>query len=374
MAQQSDDQVTAAVPMPDTALLPPLTAKDIEPTAAPATRGRQEPSRTPLNRPRSSRSRKPPTPAAEPAKVEPTKAAERTGRDAGVRHRGQRGRRSAARHDLRQARPHRQPQGRPRGRRSVLQGARLRAAVGQRWRRRRRAPRPRSPISRRSTASASTRTTIRRRISNRRSTAEALAEDELKLTASVLTYARQAQIGRIHFTRVGADIQFDLVAPEPAKVLAKLADGNDAGKALDSYNPPQAEFKALRAKLAELRKGGSVDAKAEEEKPSRPRACRRRQDPASRHEGCARGRAAQAPRHRRRQGQSALRRRRARRGEDVPDRSRHRRRRQSRLQHACARSTARRRTRAARRPIRSTPSSSTWSAGAGCRAISAIRT
>ena len=56
-------------------------------------------------------------------------------------------------------------------------------------------------------------------------TAEALAEDELKLTASVLTYARQAQIGRIHFSRVGADIEFKLVAPEPAKVLAKLADG-----------------------------------------------------------------------------------------------------------------------------------------------------
>ena len=117
------------------------------------------------------------------------------------------------------------------------------------------APRPRSPISRRSTASASTRTTIRRPDFKSAATAEALAEDELKLTASVLTYARQAQIGRIHFSRVGADIQFNLVAPEPAEVLAKLADASDAGKALDSYNPPQPEFKALKAKLAELRKG-----------------------------------------------------------------------------------------------------------------------
>ena len=84
-------------------------------------------------------------------------------------------------------------------------------------------------------------------------TADALAEAELKLTASALTFARQAQIGRIHYTRVDADIQFNLVAPEPADVLAKLADGDDAGSVLDSFNPPQPGFKALKAKLAELR-------------------------------------------------------------------------------------------------------------------------
>ena len=96
-------------------------------------------------------------------------------------------------------------------------------------------------------------------------TAETLAADELRLTASVLTYARQAQIGRIHFSRVGGDIEFQLVAPEPADVLAKLAEANDVGAALDSYNPPQPEFKALREKLAELRKG-ALAPKAEEEK------------------------------------------------------------------------------------------------------------
>jgi murein L,D-transpeptidase YcbB/YkuD len=96
-------------------------------------------------------------------------------------------------------------------------------------------------------------------------TANALAEDEFKLTAAVLTYARQAQTGRIHFSRVGADIEFKLIAPEPAEVLAKLADANDTGNALDSYNPPQPEFAALKAKLAELRKG-ALTPKAEEEK------------------------------------------------------------------------------------------------------------
>jgi murein L,D-transpeptidase YcbB/YkuD len=96
-------------------------------------------------------------------------------------------------------------------------------------------------------------------------TASALAEDELKLTVSVLTYARHAQIGQIHFSRVGADIDFKLVAPEPAEVLAKLAGAADVAAALDGYNPPQPEFKALKEKLAELRKG-ALAPKAEEEK------------------------------------------------------------------------------------------------------------
>ena len=87
-----------------------------------------------------------------------------------------------------------------------------------------------------------------------------LAEDELRLTNSALIYAREAQIGRIHFTRVGPDISFKLVAPEPTEVLAKLADSEDAAAALDSYNPPQAGFKALKEKLAELRaNGGEID-------------------------------------------------------------------------------------------------------------------
>ncbi|HLA20466.1 MAG TPA: L,D-transpeptidase family protein [Pseudolabrys sp.] len=96
-------------------------------------------------------------------------------------------------------------------------------------------------------------------------TVDALAEAELKLTASALTFARHAQAGRVHFSRVGNDIQFNVNATEPAAVLAKLADAGDAGKALDRYNPPQAGFKALKAKLAELRKTGGVIAKPEEE-------------------------------------------------------------------------------------------------------------
>ena len=102
-------------------------------------------------------------------------------------------------------------------------------------------------------------------------TTDALAEAELKLTASALTFARHAQVGRINFTRVGADIQYDLIAPEPTDVLTKLADGNDAAKVLDGFNPPLAEFKALKAKLAELRKGPVVSDTKVENKPEQPR-------------------------------------------------------------------------------------------------------
>jgi len=83
--------------------------------------------------------------------------------------------------------------------------------------------------------------------------AGALAESELKLTATVLTYARHAQIGRVHYSRGSADIVYDLVAPEPGAVLGKLADAKDTAATLDSFNPPHAGYKALKAKLAEVR-------------------------------------------------------------------------------------------------------------------------
>jgi Uncharacterized protein conserved in bacteria len=61
-------------------------------------------------------------------------------------------------------------------------------------------------------------------------TADAVAEAELKLTASALTFARHAQIGRIHFTRVSADIQYDLAAPEPADVFGKARRQQRSGQ------------------------------------------------------------------------------------------------------------------------------------------------
>ena len=85
-----------------------------------------------------------------------------------------------------------------------------------------------------------------------------LADDELKLTSAALTYARHAQIGRVHFSRVSPDIYYNLDAPDPREVLPRLALAKDVGEALGAYNPPQEAFEQLRAKLAEVRGQGEA--------------------------------------------------------------------------------------------------------------------
>jgi murein L,D-transpeptidase YcbB/YkuD len=87
---------------------------------------------------------------------------------------------------------------------------------------------------------------------------EALAEADLKLTSSVLDYARQAQSGRMHWSQVSGDIQYPEHPTDPTEVLTNVTAAKDASIALDSYNPPQKLYKALKAKLAELRGEGDV--------------------------------------------------------------------------------------------------------------------
>jgi murein L,D-transpeptidase YcbB/YkuD len=82
---------------------------------------------------------------------------------------------------------------------------------------------------------------------------EALADAELKLTASMLDYARQAQGGRLHWSQVSADILYPEHPVDPNEVLTKVAAATDASAALDSYNPPHKLYKELKAKLAQLR-------------------------------------------------------------------------------------------------------------------------
>ncbi|HWM46252.1 MAG TPA: L,D-transpeptidase family protein [Xanthobacteraceae bacterium] len=83
--------------------------------------------------------------------------------------------------------------------------------------------------------------------------ADALADAEIKLTASVIAYARHAQTGRVNFTRVSGDIYYQQDVPEPADVLAKLADATDVAAALDSFEPQHPQYKALKAQLAKVR-------------------------------------------------------------------------------------------------------------------------
>jgi L,D-transpeptidase YcbB len=85
---------------------------------------------------------------------------------------------------------------------------------------------------------------------------EALAEAELKLTSSMLDYARQAQSGRMHWSQVSADILYPDHPTDPSEVLANVTGAKDASAALESYNPQHKLYKGLRAKLAELRGQG----------------------------------------------------------------------------------------------------------------------
>ncbi|EHR05512.1 L,D-transpeptidase family protein [Bradyrhizobium sp. WSM471] len=88
-------------------------------------------------------------------------------------------------------------------------------------------------------------------------TPDALADAELKLTASMFDYARQAQSGRMHWSQVSGDILYPEHPVDPNEVLAKVATAADASAALESYNPPQKLYKELKAKLAELRGQGN---------------------------------------------------------------------------------------------------------------------
>jgi murein L,D-transpeptidase YcbB/YkuD len=89
--------------------------------------------------------------------------------------------------------------------------------------------------------------------------ADALADAELKLTHTVLTYARHLQAGRFPYTRVSRNIELPQAAPEPADILISVANAADAGKALDAYSPQQEPYRKLKAMLAELRsKGGAA--------------------------------------------------------------------------------------------------------------------
>jgi murein L,D-transpeptidase YcbB/YkuD len=83
--------------------------------------------------------------------------------------------------------------------------------------------------------------------------ADALAEADLKLTQTVLMFARHLQAGRFPYSKVSFNIQLPQTPPDPAAVLAKMVEAEDAGKALDEYSPPQEAYRRLKAKLADMR-------------------------------------------------------------------------------------------------------------------------
>jgi L,D-transpeptidase YcbB len=82
--------------------------------------------------------------------------------------------------------------------------------------------------------------------------ADALAEAELRFTATVLSYARHALNGRVHFSRVSPNVEYRLSFDEN-DVLNRIAGSGDVARTLASFMPQQPAYRALKAKLAEFR-------------------------------------------------------------------------------------------------------------------------
>jgi murein L,D-transpeptidase YcbB/YkuD len=89
--------------------------------------------------------------------------------------------------------------------------------------------------------------------------AQAPAEAELKFTAIVLTYARHAMNGRVHFSRVSPNIEYKL-SYDAGEALKSIAASRDLRQTLASFNPPHQAYQALKAKLAELRQAAPESA------------------------------------------------------------------------------------------------------------------
>ena len=90
----------------------------------------------------------------------------------------------------------------------------------------------------------------------------ALADAEMRLSASVVTYAHHASVGRVHWSRVSSSILYEVKPPVPADVLGAMADAKDVAATLAGYEPQAPNYIALKAKLADLRAGKTTPGKA----------------------------------------------------------------------------------------------------------------
>ncbi len=88
----------------------------------------------------------------------------------------------------------------------------------------------------------------------------ASAEGELELSEAVVAYAAQAAGARVDPQKLSNLIGARPPLPEANDILgAVAAAGAQAGDVLQGFNPPQAGYRALRAKLAELRSARTLD-------------------------------------------------------------------------------------------------------------------
>jgi murein L,D-transpeptidase YcbB/YkuD len=83
---------------------------------------------------------------------------------------------------------------------------------------------------------------------------EVLAGAELQLSHAIVGYARQASGGRIDPRSISVLITARPEVADPAFVLTSVSSSPSAGDALRAFNPPHAQYRALREKLEEVRR------------------------------------------------------------------------------------------------------------------------
>jgi len=89
--------------------------------------------------------------------------------------------------------------------------------------------------------------------------AEQLADADVTLTASVVTFARHLQSGRVAPLRVFAQVDYGDHTSDPADILKKISTAGDVNAAFDAFNPQEQGFKELKDKLAALRANASTE-------------------------------------------------------------------------------------------------------------------
>jgi murein L,D-transpeptidase YcbB/YkuD len=86
-----------------------------------------------------------------------------------------------------------------------------------------------------------------------------LADDDIRMSTSLIAFARDASVGRVSTSKVSGAISYDLKAPAAQDVLEKLSASADVRADLNGFLPQHEAYKALRQKLAELRQKGQAD-------------------------------------------------------------------------------------------------------------------
>jgi murein L,D-transpeptidase YcbB/YkuD len=94
-----------------------------------------------------------------------------------------------------------------------------------------------------------------------------LADAELKISAAVIEYARDARGGRINPQSLSKNLDPNLYLPDPAEVIGFIAIRSDPAAYLRSFQPTHPQFEALRKQLIAERKGEATPAPVAADKP-----------------------------------------------------------------------------------------------------------